>query len=288
MFWYVLISIFIIYSLIHFFISYSKDKEDLHGQTLNQKFEIIVNTINNEAFNGNGTITTLDKREFNLYEEGKNQIVNFQYSTGHLTIIWKYKYFQKEIIHKRQFDNVRNLSIFKKENIGRGMIKEMDEVVKRHKNAVLAESEYGSKTHKVTVGPKKTWHNIDKEKIESLMKKMEEYTTRGDDDQEEDAIDDEWILSSDENEERDKEYEIESLKLIIIEKMYNLAIEALENSPMKETPLASYSIIESLNSSSDSFEKSLILEKNKLELEEEEISDLIKDAYKAVYEKLLD
>ena len=112
MFWIILIGIVVGYSLIKFFISYSKDKDDLHGQTLDKKFETIASVINEEAFDGNGIVNELDKREFNLYEEGKNQIINFQYSTGHLTITWKYKYYQKEIIHKRQFDNVRNLSIF--------------------------------------------------------------------------------------------------------------------------------------------------------------------------------
>ena len=137
MFWILLIVAVIGYSLFRFFISYSKDNDELQSQTLDQKFEVIVQTINNAAFDGNGSITTLDKREFNLYEEGKNQIIKFQYSTGHLTITWNYKYFQKEVVNERQFDNVRNLSVFEQQDIGNGMIKEMAGVVERHKNEVL-------------------------------------------------------------------------------------------------------------------------------------------------------
>lgn len=98
--------------LFRFFSSLSKDNDDLQGRTLSEKFNVIVSMINEAAFNGGGSVTTLDKREFNLYEDGQNQIIKFQYSTGHLTITWKYKYFQKEIVHERQFNEVRNLSLF--------------------------------------------------------------------------------------------------------------------------------------------------------------------------------
>jgi hypothetical protein len=98
--------------LFRFFSSLSKDNDDLQSRTLDDKFNVIVNMINDAAFNGGGSITRLDKKDFNLYEDGQNQIINFTYSTGHLTITWKYKYFQKEIVHERQFNDVRNLSLF--------------------------------------------------------------------------------------------------------------------------------------------------------------------------------
>lgn len=123
--------------LFRFFTSLSKDNDDLQGRTLSEKFNVIVNMINEAAFNGDGSVTTLDKREFNLYEDGQNQIIKFQYSTGHLTITWKYKYFQKEIVHERQFNDVRNLSLFEQQKIGEQMIKEMALVVERHKNNVI-------------------------------------------------------------------------------------------------------------------------------------------------------
>jgi hypothetical protein len=125
------------YIFIRFFISLSKDNDDLQGRTLDDKFNVIVNMINQAAFDGDGSVTTLDKREFNLYQEGQNQIIKFHYSTGHLTITWKYKYFQKEVVHERQFNNVRNLSLFDQQKIGEQMIKEMAIVVERHINNVI-------------------------------------------------------------------------------------------------------------------------------------------------------
>ena len=135
MIWAIVIGI-IIYILFRFFGDLNKDKYDLQGQTLAEKFKFIVNFLNESAFNGQGEINTLDKRSFNLYEIGKNQIIHFYYSTGHLTITWKYKYFQKEVVHERQFDNVRNISLFDQQKFAEIMIKEMAIIIANHKNNV--------------------------------------------------------------------------------------------------------------------------------------------------------
>lgn len=123
--------------LIRFLIDLNKDNDDLQGRTLDDKFLVIVNMINENAFNGNGAVIFLHKRRFNLYEEGKHQIIWFDYSTGHLTITWKFKYFQKEVVHERQFNDVRNLSIFDQQKIAKRMIDEMEIIVERHKNKVF-------------------------------------------------------------------------------------------------------------------------------------------------------
>ena len=59
------------------------------------------------------------------------------YSTGHLTITWKYKYFQKEVVHEKIFNNVRNLSIFEQQRIAEIMVSEMAVVISNHQNNVL-------------------------------------------------------------------------------------------------------------------------------------------------------
>ena len=138
MFWtfLILVAVFI---LVRFIMSLNQDSEDLQDKTLLEKYNVVVNMINDSAFNGTGSVTLLDKREFNLYQEGKNQIIKFQYSSGHLTIIWKYKYYQKEIVHEKQFDNVRNISLFDQQKIAQQMINEMAIIVRRHKNDVLGD-----------------------------------------------------------------------------------------------------------------------------------------------------
>ena len=59
------------------------------------------------------------------------------YNQGTLTIIWKYKYFQKELIHEKSFLNMRNLSIFEQEKIAEGFILEMNYKIEKHKELVM-------------------------------------------------------------------------------------------------------------------------------------------------------
>lgn len=130
----------VLFILFSFFKDASKDKDDLRNTSLKEKFNVIVNTLNSEAFNGNGSVTNLDKRSFNLYEQGKNQIIQFQYGTGHLTLTWKYKYFQKEIVHEKTYTNVRNLSLFEQKKIADDMINQMRNVVENHKIDVIKDA----------------------------------------------------------------------------------------------------------------------------------------------------
>lgn len=136
MIWIIVIGI-IGFILFRFFSDLNKDNHDFQGQPLNEKFGVIVNAISQAAYAGHGKTAILDKRSFNLYQDGQNQIINFQYSTGHLIIIWKFKYYQKEVVHERQFNDVRNLSLFEQQKIADRMILEMGQVVQNHKNNVI-------------------------------------------------------------------------------------------------------------------------------------------------------
>ena len=135
MIWVLIIAV-VGFILFKFLYDLNKDKYDLEGKTLEEKFKVVVNAINNAAYDGNGKVTRLDKRSFNLYQSGSNQIVNFQYSTGTLTITWNFKYYQKEVVHKKDFHEARNLSVFEQQRIADRMIEEMVEVVEEHKMKV--------------------------------------------------------------------------------------------------------------------------------------------------------
>lgn len=129
----------VIISLIVFASKFNKDNEDLNNQTLYEKFKITTDTLNNFAFGGEGQIYELHKRSFNLGAKGHNQLINFDYGGGNLTIVWKYKYFQKEVVNKKFFPNVRNLSVFEQEKIALLMIERMNKIVENHKNQVLSD-----------------------------------------------------------------------------------------------------------------------------------------------------
>lgn len=136
MFWFIVISIVVIV-LFRFFRAAQRDMYDLELQSLPHKFALVVCALNESAFKLQGEIIPLNERSFQLYCEGANQLITFHYGTGHLTIIWRYKYFQKEVVHKRQFRNVRNLSIFEQQKIARTMINEMIGIVEEHSLNVL-------------------------------------------------------------------------------------------------------------------------------------------------------
>ncbi len=138
MIWVVLIGI-VVFVLFKFFNDLNKDNYDLQGRTLADKFQFTTAILNEEVFNGRGQIIPLDKRSFNLYADGENQIIHFVYSTGHLTITWKYKFYQKEVVHEKTFRDARNLSVFEQQRIAEALIREMAFVVERHKNNVISD-----------------------------------------------------------------------------------------------------------------------------------------------------
>src|SRR5574337_484042 len=137
--WVIVIAI-AVYVLYKFFSALNKDNYDLQSQTLSEKFRVATNLLNQSAFGGKGIITPLDKRSFNIYKEDANQIINFTYGTGILTITWKYKYFQKEVVHKKQFNDVRNISIFTQQKMAEAMISEMHGIILRHQKSVMQEA----------------------------------------------------------------------------------------------------------------------------------------------------
>lgn len=127
----------IIYSFLR---DLNKDNTDLDGISLSDKFKIIVDELNLRAFNGRGDIILVDKRNFNLYEDGQNQIIQFEYSTGTLTIRWRFKYFHEEVIHEKHFHDARNLSASDQDMIASQMIEEMSQIIELHKKKVLSRS----------------------------------------------------------------------------------------------------------------------------------------------------
>jgi hypothetical protein len=135
MIWIILIAV-VAFVIIKFSIALNKDNDDLQGKTLAEKFAYTVNDLNDCAFNGRGKVIPLDKRAFNLYDGESNQIIKFYYSTGHLTIEWRYKYFQQEVVHSRQFNDVRNINVSGQERIAASMIQEMQIVVANHKRKI--------------------------------------------------------------------------------------------------------------------------------------------------------
>lgn len=127
----------VVISLILFAGKFNKDTNDLEHEKLHEKFEYIVENLNQYAFNGEGQVYEINMRTFNLGATESNQMITFEYGAGGLTIIWKYKYYQKEVVDKKYFPKVRNLSIFEQEKISQLMIMRMEKIVEQHKSEVM-------------------------------------------------------------------------------------------------------------------------------------------------------
>ena len=132
----IIIGIIFVVVIYCFLMALNKDNNDLQGKSLSEKFKFIVKVLNEYAFNGQGEVIALEQWAFNLYVEDSNQIIQFYYRTGNLTIQWRYKYFQQEVVHSRQFNEVRNISIAQQQKIAESLIREMQIVVANHKRKI--------------------------------------------------------------------------------------------------------------------------------------------------------
>jgi hypothetical protein len=143
MIWIILIITVILVIIIRFLIDLNKDNKDLKDQNVVEKFQIIVSKLNEYVYQGEGQIEIFDKRQLNLYKTGENKVIQFNYSTGHLTIAWKYAstFFKKPYILPKQFDNVRNIDQSEEKRIADIMIKEIEMVSLSFLKSVLDESE---------------------------------------------------------------------------------------------------------------------------------------------------
>jgi hypothetical protein len=135
MIWIILVIVGII--VIKFLTDMNNDTNDLGGESAAEKFEVIVEQLNNHVFHGKGKVIKDGIKFFKLYDGESNQIIEFQYNTGTLHITWKYKYFQKEVVRTQKFREVNNLSILQQQKIAEQMIKEMEVVVLNHMNNVM-------------------------------------------------------------------------------------------------------------------------------------------------------
>lgn len=125
------------YFIVKTIISTQQDKQVLREIPIEKKFEVIVNAVNEVAFSGNGKIKKIDWQSFFLGELGSNQIIEFTYAHKTLTVVWKYKYFQKEVAYEKRIQNANNLSIFEQQKFVENLIIEMSNTIARHKREVL-------------------------------------------------------------------------------------------------------------------------------------------------------
>ena len=131
MLWIIILVILVI--AVKFITSLNRDKDDLTNGGLQHKFTDLVNSLNKEFFNGVGKVTVVDSRTFNLYQVGSNQIIQFFFSTGNLSITWRSKVKTVELVHNEYFNNVRNVTTDMQIIMAKTVIVAVSRVLKKHK-----------------------------------------------------------------------------------------------------------------------------------------------------------
>lgn len=130
----------ILYAVFRKYLQYKKeqrlDDEELKSQNIYDKFKPLLDGLNNYCFNGKGKISILDNKNANIYQEGENQILLFQYNAGMLTIVWKYKYFQNEMVYERNFSDARKATEIGMKSALNIIIEEFNEQLSVHKSNI--------------------------------------------------------------------------------------------------------------------------------------------------------
>lgn len=146
-----LIIIFIVLVLalifLPFFKDLVKDNEDLSQSPIEVRFKVLIEEINKAFLEGTGhTVYPIknDRKWLNLHSsQHANYLIQFNYSTGHLTIYLNYKYLHKELKDKVAFYNVRNVDIFAQKRMANEFIQKMTASIAKHQQSVSIPNQSG-------------------------------------------------------------------------------------------------------------------------------------------------
>jgi hypothetical protein len=116
----------IAYLIFSFFKGVANDAKDLQGIELKDKFAAIVQTLDDNAFGGMADINVVDKLNFNLHRDSQSQIIKFYYESGALTVQWKYKFIQQEVICEKKLRNASQASVMEQIEFAQGLTREMN------------------------------------------------------------------------------------------------------------------------------------------------------------------
>lgn len=106
------------------------------SKRLLKKYQVLVNTINNAVFKGNGIIVLHSDNGFFIYQDRDNQILRFEFISDQLAVTWKPNWSPKEL-HKIQVENIDNLDDKVLEKKGQEIVSEMELIIEKHRTHIL-------------------------------------------------------------------------------------------------------------------------------------------------------
>ena len=117
-----------------------KDKQDLRERPIEVRFKVLIDEINKAILDGKGKTVypeENDKRWLNLHSDNKaNYLIQFNYSTGNLTIYLNYLYLHKELNANVPFYNVRNVDAFTQKRMANEFIQKMRVAIAKHQETI--------------------------------------------------------------------------------------------------------------------------------------------------------
>ena len=117
-----------------------KDKQDLCDRPIEVRFKVLIDEINKAILDGKGKTEypiANDKRLLELRsDDKKNYLIEFDYSTGNLTIHLKYLYLQKELNAKVPFYHVRDVDYFTQKRMANEFIQKMRVAIAKHQETI--------------------------------------------------------------------------------------------------------------------------------------------------------
>lgn len=142
-------TIFLVFRIISKFRKELKtDNKELNSQNLEDKFKFLIEGLNEYCYQGLGKITNIDKQALSIYKQNSCQIVNIEYGAGILTIIWKFKYFNQEMIYKRNLTEARDATLDWQKKALQTVISEFLEQYKKHEDKINASGIVGAELSK--------------------------------------------------------------------------------------------------------------------------------------------
>jgi len=156
----IIVSLFLLFAFVVFvFKKFSQFKREVasnapNGQNLSSEFSYLISAFNEYCYKGQGDINKLDQEELNIYKNDSCQIVHLHYSMGTLTIVWKFKYYQQEMIYKKSFNNVPSINSMEWQlNAFKLMVAEFLEQYEVHKAKVDASGIVSEKISSLGISP---------------------------------------------------------------------------------------------------------------------------------------
>ena len=116
------------------------DKRDLRKAPIEVRFRTFMETINEGLLDGKAELTLFDDdpRQANMMNNDRPSILlQFYYSTGHLTVTLNYMCFRHELVWKKLFTNAREWSHFNQIDCGREFVECALDKMHEHENKVL-------------------------------------------------------------------------------------------------------------------------------------------------------